>query len=222
MKNLTLFSPLVIVILAAASAIAGPTITYESEPVEVFTVLDNFWWDGQAPIAVQWEHLPMDNPYPGSHLAYDQALEDGMVAGATLTVVVDDLDLGNSAHLWFQDKDGMWRYEDRYGNIMWLNTMTFADEFGLQEGLGNSGDIINEPGSHLTATTFDLDPYWLDGVAANVKLNWIVNGGLNQLEVETATLGITAYSPLAPAPSAILLSSIGIGIIGWLHRRKTL
>lgn len=220
MKKLTLIS--LLVLMMSTPIIAVPTITYEGEPVEIFTTLDNFWWDGQAPIDVQWEHLPVDNPYPGGYIAYDQAVEDEMIAAVTLDVVVDDLDLGNSAHLWFQDKDGLWHYQDRYGNTMWLNTMTLSDEFGLQAGLGNGDDVVGEDGSHLTSTTFDLDPHWLDGVAANVKLNWIVDNGLNQMEIETATLSVIAYAPVTPAPGAIFLSGIGIGIVGWLHHRKKL
>ncbi len=212
MRNLILFS--LLLFLTAAPVSATPTITYESDPVEVFTVLDNFWWDGQAPISTQWEHHPMNNPYPGGSTAYQQALEDGLIAGAELTVVVDDLDLGNSAQISVQDKDGIWHDTDRHGNIMLLNTLSFADTYGLNEGPGNP--------SHQTSTTFDLDPYWLSNSAIGVKLNWAANGGLNQLEVETSAIDITAYSPVTPAPQAILLVTFGMGIVGWLHRRNIL
>lgn len=218
MKELTLISLLILVM--AGPALAAFTVTYESAPVEIYTVMDNLWWDNQAPIWTQWEHSSVDNPFPGGQNAYDQALEKGMISDATLSIVTDDLDLGNSAYIWVKDKDGLWHSRDRFGNTMWLSNMTFADTLGPDPGPGNS-----QPG-HITITNFELDPHWLDGVAVCVILDWVVKGGLSQIEVEIATLSVTidpaSVAAAHPAPSAVVLTTLGVGIVGWMRRRKAL
>lgn len=223
MKKLKkLLNPLAVVALMAATTAASPTISYESDPVTVFTILDNFWYDVSTPTETQWEHLPMNNPYPGGHTAYEQAQLDNRIAGSNLSVVVKDLDLGNSAHVWVQDKYGTWYYQNRYGKTMWLNTTAFADEFDFPPGVRKNNDLINHPGDHLTSSTFELDPYWLDNVAVNVKVNQVVNGRMNKMELETARLDIVAYSPVVPAPSAIILGTLGVGLVGWLRTKRSL
>ncbi len=72
-----------------------------------------------------------------------------MITSVTLTVTVDDLDLGATGNLTFADKDGI---PHQLGS---LDTMGFSDTFGLEAGLGNS-----VPG-HITETTFLLQPEWL-------------------------------------------------------------
>ena len=109
-----------LVVAFSSSALASPIYTDTMELYETIMFSFNF----------SWEHV---NPaeMPGGPLTpeeYEEAVLEGMVTSATITLVVDSLEPGNEVYAWIQDKDLAWH------NVGLLNTMTVIDGLSLIDG----------------------------------------------------------------------------------------
>jgi len=207
---------IMIMAIACGSAFAGVAereynMTYNcneatfSETLNIYDIrTDASFFD---PGYYAWEHTnPAILPF-GIYSTQDYAnmCDDGKIVEAKLTIVVDDLDKNDSVKVNIQDASGGWK------ELGHLNKMTCSDIFGVDPGPG-----AHE--GHRTTTTFDLDPSWIDAeLPVVVKLSgWLLNP--NQVEFESSTLTIKAV----PVPGAGILGTLGVSIVGFLKRRRTI
>ena len=117
-------------------------------------------------------------------------------------------------------------------------TFNFVDPYIVLDvtfKYGGNQDVITVEARDISDTVIDslvnaptgngasVGPVTLYGNLANpiYKLTWNDPGVPNTIKYDLASLNNITLS-IIPAPGAVLLGSIGVGIVGWLRRKKTL
>ena len=190
-----LFS-LLVVTFFGSSALAD---TFE-DPLDLYATVT-------SSVSYSWEHVnPAELPVgPYTIEQYEEAVEAGMVTSATITLVLDTLELGNEVYVWVQDKDLAWH------NLGLLNTMAVMPD-------GKSFKLLSGAyEDHHSTTIFDLEPIWLNGLPVGLMLS-ATKPLFRPFQIETSTLAVTVTLN-SPTPGAVLLGMLGLGIAG-LKLRK--
>lgn len=100
----------------------------------------------------------------------------------------------------------------------WEIDLIYAD--GVLLGRLDAGD------DGWNVTTFNLDPVAIEKLSDGSLDVWMDIDSSNNVKMWAVTLGSSTltvgYGNVVPSPSAVVLGGIGMSLVGWMRRRRTI
>lgn len=196
-----------IITLGAPASKAGITVEFSEVDLPNFTLLDGTsYFDAYGLAFENWTYYAVDSLFIG--------------AGVDDRGITADVDDGGN-----EGGDGERRDpKNKLITVVFIQPVTsFTVDYmtiGVDTINGTSYDLDGNPGVGFSSSSSGYGSWSVSGSLIK-KITFIYD----ELYVGTGTIGVgrIEFEPEPiPAPGAILLGSIGVGIVGWLRRRRTL
>ena len=209
---------------ACGSALAVPTIDNSNDLTGPGTTRANVVWQGQlsdtAGILSQgtsaMNAVQLFVERTGVVLANPLSLTDGgiIAAGTVVNSYIAHLDPANPDIVWECSSTLTFGSTESVLGLIYAKTNDATSQAQLTAsdvsvGLGSDryDSDVQQRKLENTQTT------WKDMADTSVYLNLFANTSMDEVRIITQTI---------PAPGAILLGSLGAGLVGWLRRRRSL